>query len=222
MTSNITPINSKKAPSFGMNITRSTVKLLKQNAYEFAKDETEIAIVKSAVKKLADVRLREDGLTLNLKPAQQNKSLMAIEPYVKSKDLNKFYSMDGLVPKRKCVYNPSENKTFGQFFSDFVDSVTSDTFARNSNSRLKAIKLLNQMDGVDEKTIRAVAACKKGFSKFMRGTLIFLSDTVEVISDKSKDAIAEIFYTGERPRRIIASKNLKNYISDCFAPRRKA
>lgn len=222
MISNITPINPKRAPSFGMNITHSTVKLLKQNAYEFAKDETDIAIVKSAVKKLADVRLREDGLTLNLKPAQQNKSLMAIEPYVKSKEVNKFYSMDGLVPKQKCVYNPSEDKSFAQFFSEFVDSVTSDTFAQNSQSRLKTFKLLNQMEGLDEKTIRAVAACKKEFFKFMRGTLRFLSDTIEVISDKSKDAMAEILYTGERPRRIMATKNLKNYISDCFAPHRKA
>lgn len=223
---------SSKNINFGMNTSKSTIKLFKRASASLVETEGDLPIVKKALEKLATLKTRKDGLILNIKSEFDNRDLSFVAPFVKNQKVKDFYPMDNYLNIDKRCYDSKDGKSLGQFFSDLVDSLASEEFKNNVVKRLddlseyfaqetKAAKnerrLLEsrmKMEEVQEKITSlffegAVEVAENGRERYIPGPIVGISETFGPFFE-------DLFNIGMNKRQIQEKQELKKFINNIF------
>lgn len=224
--------HSSKNITFGMNTSKSTIKLFKRASASLVETEGDLPIVKKALEKLAVLKTRKDGLTLDIKSEFGNSDLSFVAPFVKNQKVKDFYPMDNYLNIDMRCYDTKDGKSFGQFFSDFIDGLASDKFKNNVVKRLDDLseyfaheskveknerRLLEsrmKMEDVQDK-IRslffegAIEVAENGRERYIPGPIVGISETFGPFFD-------DLFNIGMNKRQIQEKQELKKFINNIF------
>ena len=222
----ITPVqnNSKKSqPTFGMDFTRSTPKLLKKISPQLVEDGN-LSHAKTAIKNIAALTQKNDGYIVKI--AQEDRTSESLDILVKTKDLKHFAYADSCVNPTitESLAKLVEYLSGNEFITDAIDTIQRDKEYYAKKKFKDNLATLKEMAQEVKETFTELPDIIGGFCNRYLGTLNGFANKSEA-KQARKEAVSLML---DNPKIVINAitekraevKALKAFIDEQFSKKK--